>query len=602
MTEQTEYDVVIIGAGIAGSILAKKLGEANKSVLLLESGVKTEQGASRNTYLNKFYNEVAKVPEAPYPDEPSAPNALTLQIDNYEKVNKTLSLKQGTKSYLDQEGSPLPFSSTYERLSGGTMWHWLGTSLRMLPNDFTLQTTYGRGVDWPISYDDLQPYYSQAENLIGVSANKVDQEYLGITFDEDYDYPMEALPSTITDQVISKGLAAYQLKYPDTTPQLTVTNTPAGRNSIRRYRKYNNGRRMCAGNTSCVPICPIQAKYDPTITLAEALETGQVTMLSQTVASNIQLDMTTGLISGVDYIHWKNDGPNESGTATGKLYVLSAHAIEGPRLLLNSNKQLPDGVANSSGEVGCNLMDHPVMNAWAVMPEPVYPFRGPVSTSGIESLRDGDFRTDHSAYRIEIHNIGWNWPTNAPYSDMTELVDNQRLFGVELRKALNHKVTHQVDLNFLVEQLPQKTNRVTLSTQYKDALGIPTPKIHYNLDSYDRAGFASAYKTALDIFNRLGAQSKTDFNAQMHSMPNYFEYQDKSFLFQGAGHIAGTTRMGSCKEDSVVDSNLRSWDHPNLFMMGSGVFPTLATSNPTLTIAALTIRAAENIIKTLDAS
>ena len=407
MTEGVMYDVVIVGAGIAGAILAKQLAANGRKVLILDSGRDFRQGPSRDSYLQRYYTAMAKVPEAPYPPELYAPNAQTLQIGNYQHGPKdSLVLKSGTTSYLDQKG-PLPFSSTYERLAGGTVWHWLGTCLRMLPNDFKTQSLYGHGVDWPIGYKDLEPYYAKAEYLIGVSANVQDQAYHGITFPPGYDYPMEALPGTVTDQYIAQHIKGLKVD----GQELSVTATPAGRNSKQRG-DYTNGRRSCAGNSSCVPICPIQAKYDPTITLAQALQTGNVELRDHCVAVDVKVDPNTGRISEIEYIRYDDNGPQARERVAGHLFVLAAHAIETPKLLLNSTA--PGGVANSSGQVGRNLMDRPVMNSWALLPEKVFPFRGPISTSGIETLRDGTFRKYRAPFRIEIHNLGWNWPKGAP--------------------------------------------------------------------------------------------------------------------------------------------------------------------------------------------
>ena len=597
MSTEPQYDAVIVGAGLAGSIVARELARAGKSVLILESGSAFQQGTSREAYLGRYYQAFAKVPEAPYPGNPYAARATTLELNCYEHDAAGHFVKKpGCKSYLVQKG-PLPFSSTYERQAGGTMWHWLGTSLRMLPNDFRMRTVYQRGVDWPLTYDDLEPFYGEAEYLIGVAADVAQQSYHGITFQPDYFYPMEPIPQSLTDQAVAAGIQGLVID----GQQLSVTSTPAGRNSAinPKAKDYNNGRRTCAGNTSCVPICPIQAKFDPTVVLADALQHDNVKVVYQAVASNVQVDLASGRVSGIDYITYDANGRQGTGTARGKLYVLAAHAIETPRLLLNSNRQIPAGVANGSGQVGRTLMDHPVMNTWAQMPRQVFPFRGPISTSGIENLRDGGFRRERSAFRIEIHGLGWNWPKGSPYSDLGELVDGCGLFGKELRDTLNQRITRQLDMNFLVEQLPQEKNRVTLSAEV-DGLELPRPEIHYGLDEYEMQGFRAAYQTAAEIFAKLGARNATDFSGQQKA-PNYFSFAGQDFLFQGAGHIVGTYRMGSDPRTSVVDRHQRCWDHGNLFLLGSGVFPTVATSNPSLTIAALTLMATRAIQQDLAA-
>ncbi|KWV88124.1 Fructose dehydrogenase large subunit [Pseudomonas fluorescens] len=157
-------DVIVVGAGMAGSVMAYQLGLAGLKVLVLESGPAIPP--NRSEYLERFYTAVLKAPESPYPPEQSeqtpgkqfAPRAtiqdlITAGSDDKDKVQK---------SYLVQNGPQL-FASTYERVGGGTMWHWMGTALRLLPNDFRMQTKYKVGVDWPISYDDLQTAYCRAE-------------------------------------------------------------------------------------------------------------------------------------------------------------------------------------------------------------------------------------------------------------------------------------------------------------------------------------------------------------------------------------------------------------------------------------------------------
>jgi glucose dehydrogenase len=200
-----------------------------------------------------------------------------------------------------------------------------------------------------------------------------------------------------------------------------------------------------------------------------------------------------------------------------------------------------------------------------------------LSTSGIENLRDGPFRKKRGAFRIEIGNDGWSWPTGAPVSTATDLA-NSGLRGKALDDALREQTARHLRLAALVEQPPNPENRVTLDKAEKDIYGVPLPRIAYRFDEYTKAGLADAVGAHNDIFRRLGATS-----VQHSPVP------------QGAGHIIGTAKMGADPKTSVVDGNLRSHDHANLFVLGSSVFPTSATANPTLTIAALTIRAAGEV-------
>lgn len=653
------YDLVIVGSGISGSIIAYQLGKQGKKVLILEAGQPVP--VDRSGYMRTFFKANAKTPESPYPPTTQDPNASTpnnpLGLPNpaLENVPRYTVLQVGAWRKLDQcyfTYPPQPqglkgdspealfaFASSYERIGGGTTWHWLGTSLRHFPHDFELKTQYGHGVDWPgggTFYQALVPYYEKATNEIGVAGDKtaLDKIYtqFGVdpsgTYGPDYNYPMPPIVQSQVDVAFGQVTSLTV----DGNPVYT-TPTPQGRNSL------PGDRRQCAGNTNCIPICPIQAKYDATVTLNNALQTGNVDIRYRTVASNIRVDDTTGEVIGIDYITYDDHlGPQTgTGTAVGTKYLLAAHAIETPKLLLmsNKNKHFPNGVANSSDQVGRNLMDHIMYLAWGLAKDPVYAYRGPLSTSGFESLRDGAFRKNRSAYRIEIGNEGWQWAANDPYTTLADFVfgqnnsqlngnsvnqqgqplrfdpslpANSQLFGEALVNMLNAVYIRQIRLGYLIEQLPDPDNRVQLSATETDHLGLPRPQVSYRLRSnYERDAFVSAKAVSTEIFNAMGATEYTIpppapvfYGTPDQVTATNFQYQGNNFTFYGAGHIVGTYRIGDKKTNSVLNPRQQSWDHSNLYMVGSGVFPTVATGNPTLTIAALAFQAADNILEDLD--
>jgi glucose dehydrogenase len=165
---------------------------------------------------------------------------------------------------------------------------------------------------------------------------------------------------------------------------------------------------------------------------------------------------------------------------------------------------------------------------------------------------------------------------------------------------LNDRITRQFRLGFLIEQSPDATNRVTISEQHKDGLGLPRPQIDYNLSDYTKMGIAAAKKASDAIFSRLGAEDHTVPPGA--GDPNAFDWdidgKSTRLNFLGAGHLVGTYRMGTDRVNSVVDREQRSWDHRNLYLVGSGVFPTVGTANPTLTLAALSLWAADTMLRT----
>jgi choline dehydrogenase-like flavoprotein len=213
----------------------------------------------------------------------------------------------------------------------------------------------------------------------------------------------------------------------------------------------------------------------------------------------------------------------------------------------------------------------------------VYPFRGPPSTSGIETFRDGDFRKVHGAFRMSLGTDGWS-RTGSPQTDVARLIETEGLFGRELRERLFHDVSRQVRMSCSVEVLPNPSNRVTVSP-LKDSFGVPRPQLHFATDDYTRGAFGPALDVIEDVLRAFGATvTSLDRNPQNYS---------------GAGHIMGTCRMGFDAKTAVVDADCRSFDHPNLYVVGAATFPTCGTANPTLTAAALALRAADHVLSVL---
>lgn len=537
MADPLNAHVVIVGAGVAGMLVAYRLAQAGARVLVLEAG----PTITRNEAVTNYRNAVAKTPESPYPDTFYAPRPTVLDLEGY---------------YV--QAGPVFFKSTYERRVGGTTWHWLGTSLRHLPNDFQTRSLYGVGEDWPITYDDLEPWYSAAEHELGVAGDSS----VDLGSPRSRSFPMDALPLTYLDKQVA--IAAARLGY-------SVQVTPQARNS----RVYD-GRPPCCGNATCVPICPIAAKYDATVHVKKALDLG-VQVIERAVVHFVEVN-SDGWVTGLRFK--RPDGREER--AVGDFYVLAAHGIETPKILLMSRTDaLPNGVANSSDQVGRNLMDHPVQLSWALAQEPLYPFRSPLENAGIEDWRDGDFRRNHSAFRMAIGEDGWSFPGTPPTALAADLIA-QGLRGRTLAEQINAQASRQFRFANLVEQMPNPENRVVPDYDHLDAIGIPRPRIHYQLDEFTLRGMAKAREVSEQIFQAMGAL--TIQHGEEH---------------EGAGHVMGTYRMGADPKTSVVDREQRSHDHPNLFLIGSGVFPTVGTANPTLTLAALALWAAETIRRQL---
>ncbi len=557
----TGYDVLVAGSGVAGALIAYQLSRAGLRVGIVEAGDRLyfdrDTGADhRDELVRRFFAAPMKTTNSAYPSLAAAPSP-----------------DEGSLNSYFVERGPQPFQSTYLRMAGGTTYHWLGTALRYTPSTFAERTLFGRGADWPFSYAELEPWYWRAEQQLGVAGD--DRDDLGSPRPADHRYPMPPVPVSYNDQQVIRATEGLDFE----GLPVRFRATPQARNTM-----LYQGRPACAGSANCIPICPIQAKYDASVHLKRAINPAldpdspagaraAQLILGATVAA-VEVDRS-GAVTG---LRVKRPGAEDEVLRAGT-YVLALNAIENAKLLLcSATDGLAAGVANGSGLVGRYLMDHDVKISYARVPNPMYLFRGPLSTAGVESLRDGPFRSDRAAFRIELQNTGWSWATNSPFSTVTDLV-NQGLTGDRLRRGVARAVNTQIELNGLIEPEPNRDNRVQPSATLVDSLGIPRPELSYSIGQYSEAGAAAFRAATRAIYARLGA-------TEVGEVPGW----------QGAGHLMGTHRMGTDPAESVCDGYGRSHDHPNLFLTGSGLFPTVDAANPTLTIAAVALRTADHII------
>lgn len=545
VVEAVSADVVIIGAGVAGGLAAYQLALYGHSVIVLDAGPRID----RVEALERFRASPVKGSNAPYENPWYAPQP---EDDDFD-------------SYYVQAG-PRKFQGLYVRGVGGTSWHWTGHAERHYPNDFQMKTAYGRGVDWPISYGDILPYYLRVEQEWGVSGDSAD--YIGPNRNGEM-FPLPKVPMSYSDHVL--GEAARKAAF---TPALDYGPYPHARNSV----PYD-GRPQCCGNASCRFLCPIAAKYDASVHVTKAEQLG-ARVMDKRVAHRIEVG-DDHMISGVLYRH--PDG--WEGRATGKRYILAAHAIETPKLLLISrSERLPKGVANTSEKVGRGLIALADVNTLALAPKATFPYRGPVSaTGGLKSLRDGDFRKEHAAIATNFVNGGWN--ASLGPAQRAQTLISQGLFGTDLAKALEEQTAREITLGSMVDVLPLETNCIDADYSKRDALGIPRPKISFTWDEYTEKGIAVARKMHTAILRSLGIEEKDETAAQVQRPDPDVE----------TAVIAGTTRMGSDPRSSVVDSFCRAHDHPNLYIIGTGVYPTTGIVSPSMTAAALALRAADQI-------
>ena len=550
MTEPNA-DVVIIGSGVCGAITAWQLACQGKRVVLLEAGT---NHVDRSRLVELFAGSTDQGLGSPYHDT---------RNDRFAPASDTFDKHDGPY-YVP--GGPRTFQSTYVRRVGGTTWHFLGNTPRFVPNDFHLESRYGRGVDWPLSYPDLEPHYCQAEEWLGVSGDH-DAWNVADLGRRSKPFPNREIWPSYSDRLFSGRVGDLSV---EGTPVILRT-TPQARNS----RPYD-GRPACAGNSSCVPLCPIGAKYDGAVHVAKARKAG-ARLIAEAVVTKVAPSA-----EGVAVVYRHYDGSEH--TVEGRLAVLAANAVETPRLLLMSD------LCASSGQLGRNLMDHLQGTVAATAPQPVFPYRGPPTTSGVDSFRDGEFRREGGAFRLSLGNDGWGRGDH-PTDRLRSLLD-QGLVGTALRNELERQTVRLIRFSYSTEMLPRADNRVELADEV-DALGLPRPKLFFSVDDYSRAAFQHAQHVCQAIFNAAGCED-------IHVLPVGIDNAAPEDQFLGAGHISGTCRMGADPAASVVNADCRAHDHERLYILGSSVFPTEGTANPTLTAVALVSRALGSITDALE--
>jgi choline dehydrogenase-like flavoprotein len=527
MTQKIDADVVIIGSGAAGALTALRLMQKGvRNIVILEAGPRVD----RSDIVTAFKSKPLLDLSGGYPNPDSAPRPDW----------------SGKTPYIVPTG-PAVAKIEYLRVVGGTTWHWAACTPRMLPVDFRLKSTYGVGLDWPIDYGTLEPYYTDVEQEIGVAGDSDDGS------PRSKPYPLPPVPLSYCDKVIAEGVKA-----------LGITFIP--RPAARATKPYA-GRGQCQGFGTCAPICPSGAQYAAAQTIAKVEKTG-VRVMDNTRADRLTAD---GVITSVEAK--KSDGTPVIVKA--KIYVIAANAIESPRLLLMSvSEKYPNGLGNSSGRVGRNFMEHPTLICRMTMPRPVWPGRGPESIATSPTFRDGDFRRTRPACMLSIEN-------RAHMADVATRLLDSGMEPPELDKAIRDGVTREIEIDAAFEQLPDLKNGITLDWTRRDRAGQPIMNHYWSFGGYEQAGFDEARKNFNRIADALGAKiSLTTGPIPLH-------------------HPMGMTIMGNDPKTSVLDSFCRSHDHRNLFVVSSSVFPSGGTANPTLTLAALGFRAADEIIRQL---
>ena len=508
--------VVIIGSGAGGGTLANELCQKGISVVLLEAG-KHETAAD---YQNNEWDAFG-------------------QLSWLDKRTTSGSWRVSR----DFAGLPAWICKTV----GGSTAHWAGASLRIQDHEFRAKSHYGdvagaNLLDWPITLKELEPYYDKAEDKMGVTRTN------GIP----------GLPGNNNFKVMSAG--AKKLGYKD---------CHTGRMAINS--RVRDGRPHCRQLGFCFQGCKMDAKWSTMNTeIPHAELTGKLDLRSSAHVLKIEHD-ESGKASAVLYV----DDKGVQQKQKARIVCVAGNSIETPRLLLNSeSSKFPDGLANSSGQVGRNYMRHMTGSVYATFDQPVRMWRG-TTMAGIisdESIHDPS-RGFVGGYEMETLSLGL--PFMAAFL-------NPGGWGREFCRAMDN-YANMAGMWLVGEDMPQETNRITTHATEKDQHGMPVPNVHFSDHPNDIAMREHAYQQGKAVYEAAGAN-------HIYPVPAY-----------PSTHNMGTCRMSEKSRDGVCNKYGQTHDMKNLFISDGSQFTTGAAENPTLTIVSLAIRQADYIAKQMSA-
>lgn len=509
-----KYDVCIIGAGIAGSILAERLARNGAQVALIEAGNRFSL-ADRLTNLQR--NQILGTPQWPW---------VLTKRDEYEDRSK------------DSLGYDYPLNELRVKAVGGSTLHWGGLAQRLRESDFETRNRYGYGADWPLSYAELEPYYVDAEREIGVSGAQNPDDP-----PRSKPLPMPAFPPSH-----AAGLWLPVLAQRGIAPNWTSE----ARNSI-AYRD----RSRCVAYASC-NVCPSGARYSADFHAELAVRTGRCDLFQETVGRILECDQP----GHVRTLHASRlDGSDEGITA--RYFVVASHAIESARLLLLS------GFGRYLDAIGRNLMEHWYLGIAGYQADQLYP--GRIGFDTLESVHyyDGNDRKSRGAIKLEFG------------ANHQEPLREALRKGIRRSEIPDYDCKHfgyRLSIGAETEHVPNPDSRVTLHAHKTDMFGDPIPVVKFALGELDYNTHEIAQNILTDLLEARGAR----------------EISILQKLGPG-GHHLGTCRMGVDPEHSVTDRNAAVHGFDNLFCAGGSLFSSGGARQPTLTIAALSLRLAEHL-------
>ena len=541
MSDHIRYDAIVVGAGAGGGVVACCLAEAGLSVLLLERGRNLSfreipSDHLRNQRFSKYGHNAG--PDSDHP-------RVAVDPDGTERI------------VLPHEGG---YQNNAATVGGGTRVYG-AMGWRYMREDFRMASIYGvpEGsslADWPIAYDDLEPYYDRAEWDLGVSGDGEDNVYQA---PRRRGYPMPSLPPNAEEPILREG--AERLGLSTFPPPLIINSVSYG------------GRNACLQRRECVGFpCVTGAKAGTYNTMIpRALASGRCTLVTSAMVRKVMTD-PGGTVTGVA---WSADG--ERHEALGGLVVCSAGAIETARLLLvSASGREPAGLGNANDQVGRHLQGHHYPGIYGVLPHLEHDLLGPgpcIATCAYNHHNDGVIggaMLANEYIRLPIDHLHRAWPPGMPR------------WGAKAKKWMRYSYSRTVRITGPVQEIPSPDARVTLDPRVRDRWGTPVARLSGTThpETLRTVGFIA--DRAVEWLEASGAD-------RVWTTPTRLR-------LSGGQHQAGTCRMGDDPATSVTDRFGRVHGHANLFVADGSLHVTNGGFNPSLTIYALAFRVADAIL------